>query len=163
MRYSVNGQTVDEWLTASVMCNDSIVLGVGQTHGCSAFTTRWFAPSGKLEATIPTFKAMTLTLNQQWMAQWTAAMVTRTQRLYQGQTQRMLAQGRLAGAQRMQAHRDFMASFERAETRNQRFVAGQYQKQNNNDNYVDYILGCQRAYSGNSRASGGNCPNRQTF
>ena len=51
----------------------------------------------------------------------------------------------------------------RAAVRNERFAAGQYQKQRNNDNYVDHILDCQRAYSGTNRVSAGNCPNRQTF
>ncbi len=64
----------------------------------------------------------------------------------------------------MQAHQDFMASFERGrDIRTEQFKAGQYQKQRNNDNYVDSILDCQRAYSGNARVSVGNCPNRQTF
>ena len=40
----------------------------------------------------------------------------------------------------------------------------QYQKQRNNDNFVDHILDCQRAYGTNGRISvGSNCPNRQTY
>lgn len=164
VRYEVGGRTVDEWLTASVTCRDGMVMGVGQTHGCSAFVTRWFAPQGSFAATMPAFKTLHLTLDQQWMQQWTAVMVSRTQRLYQGQTEALLAQGRLAQSQRMQAHQDFMASMERGrDVRNMQFQAGQYRKQRNNDNYVDYILDCSRAYSGTTRVSSGNCPNRQTF
>jgi hypothetical protein len=164
VRYSVNGRLVDELLTANVTCHQGTVMGVGEQHGCAAFVTRWFAPHGRLEPMLPAFEAMKLTLNQEWMNEWTAAMVRRTQRLYQSQTDALLAQGRLAGAQRMQAHQDFMASFEHGrDIRNDRFKAGQYEKQRTNDNYVDYILDCQRAYRGNTRVSADNCPNRQTF
>lgn len=162
--YTVNGRAVDELLTANVTCHQTMMMGIGQQHGCSAFVTRWFAPQGRLTAMLPTFEAMRLTLNQQWMSQWTAAMVNHTQQLYQSQTEALLAQGRLAGAQRMQSHQDFMTSFQReAEVRTGRFNDAQYAKQRNSDNYVDHILDCQRAYSGNNRVSVGNCPNRQTF
>ena len=164
VRYSVNGRPVDELLTGNVTCHQSMVMGIGEQHGCTAFVTRWFAPQGRLTAMLPTFEAMKLTLNQQWMSQWTAAMVNHTGHLYQSQTDALLAQGRLAGAQRMQAHRDFMDSFQRGrDVSTEVFKRGQYRKQSNNDNYVDYILDCQRAYSGNERVSVGNCPNRQTF
>jgi hypothetical protein len=64
----------------------------------------------------------------------------------------------------MRAHQAFMSSMEQSrENRNIRFQIGQYQKQRNNDNFVDYVLDCQRAYSGNNRVSAGNCPNRQTY
>jgi len=164
VRYSVNGRLVDEMLTDTVTCHHSMTMGVGEQYGCSALVERWFAPQGKLAAMLPTFEAMKLTLNQQWMNAWQSAVVSRTQQLYQSQTQALLAQGRLAGAQRMQAHQDFMASFERGrDIRAERFKDGQYQKQRNSDNYVDHILDCQRSYSGNARVSVGNCPNRQTF
>ncbi len=164
VRYSVSGRLVDEMLTDTVTCHQATIMGIGEQHGCNALVARWFAPHGQLTAMLPTFEAIKLTLNQQWMNQWTAAMVNRTQQLYQSQTDALLAQGRLAGAQRMQAHQDFMASFERGrDIRAERFREGQYQKQRNSDNYVDYILDCQRAYSGNARVSVGNCPNRQTF
>ena len=164
VRYSVNGRPVEELLTANVTCHQTMTMGVGEQHGCSAFVTRWFAPLGRLTAMLPTFEAMKLTLNQQWMSEWTATMVNKTRVLYQSQTDALLAQGRLAGAQRMQAHQDFMASFERGrDMRDIKFKDGQYEKQRNNDNFVDHILDCQRGYSGNNRVSVGNCPNRQTF
>ena len=31
------------------------------------------------------------------------------------------------------------------------------------DNYVDYILDCQRSYGPGGRASSSSCPNRQTY
>lgn len=164
VRYSVNGRPVEELLSATVTCHAANALALGEQHSCSAFVSRWFAPLGKVQAMVPTFNAMKLTLDQQWMSAWTAAMTSRMQRMSEAQTQAMLAQGRLAQAQRTRAHQDFMASMQHgADVRNERFAAGQYRKQNNNDNYVDYILGCQRAYSGNTRVSAGNCPNRQTF
>lgn len=164
VRYYANGQLVDEMLTAIVTCDDTMVAGVGQQHRCFALVTRWFAPSGKLQAMVPTFASMHFALNQQWMDQWTAHMQQRMHDLYASQTKALLESGRLAGAQRMAAHQDFMTSFQQgADRRKAQFVAGQYRKQNTNDNYVDYILDCQRAYSGTTRVSSGNCPNRQTF
>jgi hypothetical protein len=90
VRYSVKGRTTDELVTASVLCHDSMVLGVGQTHGCAAFVTRWFAPPEQLPAMVPTFNSLKMTLKQQWMSAWTAAMLNRTRRLYEGKTQAML-------------------------------------------------------------------------
>jgi hypothetical protein len=164
VRYSVNGQPVEELLSATVTCHAAQMIALGTVHSCSAFVTRWFAPAGKVEGLVPMFTAMHLNLNQQWMSAWTAMTLNAMRQRSAVQTQAMLAQGRLAQAQRDRAHADFMASFQRgADIRNQQFAASQYHKQNNNDNYVDYVLGCQRAYSGNSRVSAGNCPNRQTF
>jgi hypothetical protein len=164
VRYSVNGRPVDELLSATTVCHAATMVGLGMVHSCSAFVTRWFAPAGTVEGLVPTFDAMHLTLNQQWMSAWTAMTLNAMRQRSAAQTQAMLAQGRLAQAQRDRAHANFMASFQRgADIRNQQFAASQYRKQNNNDNEVDYILGCQRAYSGNSRVSAGTCPNRQTF
>ena len=164
VRYSVNGRPVDELLSATVTCHAAQMAAIGTVHSCSAFVTRWFAPAGKVEGLVPMFTAMHLNLNQQWMQAWTAMTLNAMRQRSAAQTQAMLAQGRLAQAQRDRTHADFMASFQRgAEIRNQQFAASQYRKQNNNDNQVDYILGCQRAYSGNYRVSAGNCPNRQTF
>lgn len=164
VRYSVNAKPVDELLSATVTCHAAQMIGLGTVHSCSAFVTRWFAPAGKVEGLVPTFTAMHLNLNQQWMSAWTSMTLNAMRQRSAEQTQAMLAQGRLAQAQRDRAHADFMASFQRgADIRNQQFAASQYRKQNNNDNEVDYILGCQRAYSGSYRVSAGNCPNRQTF
>jgi hypothetical protein len=164
VRYSVNGRPVDELLGATVSCHAAQMIALGTVHSCSAFVTRWFAPAGKVEGLVPMFTAMHLNLNQQWMSAWTSMTLNAMRQRSAEQTQAMLAQGRLAQAQRDRAHADFMTSFQRgADIRNQQFAAGQYRKQNNNDNYVDYILGCQRAYSGSSRVSASNCPNRQTF
>ena len=163
VRYSVGGQPVEELMTATVTCNQSMVMGIGQQGQCSAFITRWYAPAGKLQALVPTFKAMSMTLNQQWMQEWTAAMTGRTRQLYQGETQALLAQGRLAQGQRMREHQDYMAAVGRSrDTSNERFAASQYAKQRHSDDYVDFILDCQRLYSGQERVSVGNCPNRQT-
>ena len=164
VRYSVNGRPVEELLSATVTCHAAQMVALGTVHSCSAFVTRWFAPAGKVEGLVPVFTAMHLNLNQQWMQAWTAMTLNAMRQRSAEQTQAMLAQGRLAQAQRDRSHADFMASFQRgADIRNQQFAASQYRKQNNNDNQVDYILGCQRAYSGNYRVSAGNCPNRQTF
>jgi len=164
VRYSVDGHPIDEVMTASVNCHQGNIIGIGLRHSCSAFVSRLFAPSGHLKAILRTYNAMKLKLNQEWMSAWTAAMVNRTRALYQGETQRMLAQGELAQAARMQAHDAYMSSMEQGrEIRNQNFNEHLYQKQHNTDNFVDYVLDCQRAYSGNYRVSGGNCPNRRTF
>ena len=91
-------------------------------------------------------------------------MRSRVNTLYASQTKTLLQQGALAGAARMQEHQDYMASMQEGADREKiKFEAGQYQKQNNNDNYIDYIFNCQRAYVGTTRVSGGNCPDRQTF
>ena len=113
----------------------------------------------------PTFDAMKLTLDPAWMNAWTAAMVQRITRLSQQQTSAMLAQGELAQQSRTGQQKAFMASSERGrEERNANFRDQQYQKQRNNDNFVDHVLDCQRAYGTDSRISvGANCPNRQTY
>jgi hypothetical protein len=163
VRYSVNGKPVEEWLTAIVNCRDSMVMAVGHQYGCAAFVTRWFAPLGKLQSLIPTFQAMKMTLNQPWMDQWTAVMVRHIQVQSQRQTDALLEQGRLAQAQRTRQHQDFMASMERGrDLRNQQFADGQFQKQRNKEDYVDYILDCQRLSNGEVRVAIGNCPVRQT-
>jgi hypothetical protein len=165
VRYSVAGADVEEFLTADVECSDSMVMGVGHSYACSTFVTRRFAPLGKLDAMQPMFEAMALTLDQGWMKAWTAAMVQRITRLSQQQTTAMLQQGDLAQQSRTSQQQAFMASSERGrETRNANFKEQQYQKQRNNDNFVDHILDCQRAYGTNGRISvGSNCPNRQTY
>ena len=164
VHYTVAGRPVEELMTATISCNQSMVMGVGQQGQCSANVKRWFAPAGQLQGMLPTFQALRMTLNQDWMQQWTAVMVQRTQRLYEGQTQALLAQGQLAQGQRMREHQDYMAAVGQSRDKsNARFVAGQYAKQRHNDDYVDMILDCQRLYSGDTRLSvGGNCPNRQT-
>ncbi|MEP6574383.1 MAG: hypothetical protein ABJD11_16910 [Gemmatimonadota bacterium] len=163
VRYSVNGQPVDEWITATVQCSDAAMMGNGHQYGCSAYVSRWFAPLGKLDAAIPSFKAMKLSLNQPWMDKWTAVMVQRVQAQSKQQTDAMLEQGRLAQSQRMQEHQDFMGSMQRGrDLRNEQFKEGQYQKTRNKEDYVDYILDCQRASNDKIRISVGNCPVRET-
>jgi hypothetical protein len=164
VRYSIKDRPIEEWLTVTLNCNSKMVMAVGQQNECSAFVSRWFAPAGKLEAKIPEFQAMKMTLNQQWMERWKAAVVQRSMALSGPQTQALLEQGRLAQSQRMKQHQDFMATMQKnGAVRNEQFAQGQYQKQQNKENYVDYILDCQRAYSGNTRVSAGNCANRQTW
>jgi len=163
VRYSVNGQPIEEWLSALVSCSDTMIVAVGHRYSCSAFVARWYAPLGKLEATMPTFRAMRLTLNQPWMDAWTAAMVRRVRALYQRETAALLQQGRLAQAARMREHQAFMDGMRRGrDIDNQRFREGQYQKQKNKEDTVDYVLDCQRLYSQGNRASVGNCPDRET-
>lgn len=164
VRYSVKEQAVEEWLTANVSCMDKMVMGLGQQHSCSAFVTRWFAPAGKFRALLPQFQEMRMTLNQPWMDRWQAAMVNHIQTVTQAQTAALLEQGRLAGAQRMQAHRDFTAATQRGyDAHNERARNDLARKTQNKEDYVDYILDCQRAYSGNRRISAGNCVTRETF
>ena len=164
VRYPVNGQATEEWLTGTLLCYDKTVMAVGRQSGCAAFVTREFAPAGKLEAMRPVFEGMQMVVNQPWMDAWTAAMRNRINGLSQKQTQILLEQGRLAQAGRMRQHQDFMSNTQRERTaRNDRFKEGQYQKQRNKEEYVDYILDCQRLSNGNARASvGSNCPSRQT-
>jgi hypothetical protein len=169
VRYSINGRDTEEWVSATVQCIDKAAMGVGEQHNCSAFVTRWFAPLGSLQAMLPTFDAMKMTLNQQWMAAWNAMMQGNINTMYGKQTQALLEQGRLAQAQRMRAHQDFMAGMEAVrENRDIQFHQHMYDKQKQNEDFVDYVLDCQRLYSSNpsevSRLSvGGNCPNRQTW
>ncbi len=164
VRYSFNGKPAEEWLTATVSCTDMAAMGIGEQHSCSAFVTRWFAPVGKLQAMIPTFRAIKGTVNQQWMNQWTATVIRRINTMYEQQTQALLEQGKLAQEQRMQAHRDFMQSMQQGrDTRDIQFKDGQYRKQQNKEDYVDYILDCQRLYGGNTRVDVGNCQSRQTW
>jgi hypothetical protein len=163
-RYSVGNKQMEELISDTVMCQNTESMQIGDSHVCSATVVRSYAPLGKLTSLMPTLDLFRANVNQEWMSAWTAAMVTRTNRLYGSQTKAMLEQGAIAGAQRMQAHRDYMASMQAgADRRDIKFEAGQYQKQNNTDNYVDFILDCQRSYSGNVRVSDSSCPNRQTF
>ncbi len=164
VRYSVNGQLVDEQLFANVTCSSATMMAVGEQHSCSAIVTRWYAPAGKLDAMLPTFRAMRFAINQQWWNAWQAALADRFSRLSATQTARLLDQGRLAQAQRTQAHQAYMASAQHGyDIQRDRFRQGQFQKQSRNDDFVDYVLDCQRAYSGTNRVSAGyNCPNRQT-
>jgi hypothetical protein len=165
VEYSINGHPTQEWLTVTVGCIDKAVMAVGQQHNCSAFVTRWFAPAGQLEALSPTFHAMRMTVNQQWMNEWTAKMVAGIQARSERETRALLQQGELAKAQRDQAHKAFMDNMEvERRRRNGEFQAHMYNKQQQNEDFIDYVLDCQRLYSGGNRLSvGGNCPNRQTW
>ncbi len=163
VRYSVGAQQLEEWLTVTLSCNQVSALGAGQQHSCSAFVARWFAPLGTLQSKIPQFEAMKMTVNPAWMDRWKQAMVARSQALSRQQTGALLEQGRLAQGQRTKQHQDFMAAEQGGrDRRNQRFVEGQYRKAQNKEDYVDYVLDCQRAYSRNMRVSVGNCPDRET-
>jgi hypothetical protein len=163
-RYSVGSRQMEEMLHATVFCTASTSIGIGTSHVCNATIVRSYAPYGKLEAMQPVFDIFKADMNDAWMNAWTNAMRTRVNGTYAEQTRTMLQQGALAGAARMKAHQDYMTSMQQGADREAiRFEAGQYQKQNNSDNYVDFILDCQRAYDGNVRVSSSNCPNRQTF
>ena len=105
-----------------------------------------------------------MTVNQQWNNAWIQAMMQRSNVLSQRQTQTLLQQGKLAQAQRMRQHQDYMAGVQQqGENRRAQFQNQQFRKTQNKEDYVDFILDCQRAYSGNNRVSVGNCPNRETF
>ena len=164
-RYVVGQQTYDTVVTATVMCREQ-TMPYGTMHACSALTKRWFGPIGMVLEAIPQFEALKMTLNQEWMSAWTAAMVQHTRQLYARETQALLHQGDLAQAARMQEHDRFMAAQQQAaDLRSMRFNEHEFTKQRNNDNFVDYVLDCTRFYnsSGTFRVSGTNCPNRQTF
>lgn len=162
--YTVDGQPVQEWVTASVICADATLARLGHQFSCSAFVSRWFAPAGRLAALLPTFQAMKMTVNPLWMERWTAVMVSRTQARSQQQTEALLQQGRLAQAARTRDHQGFMASMQRGrDLRNDQFNARMAQRQRGSDDFVDYVLDCQRAYGRQGRVSVGNCPNRQTY
>ena len=49
------------------------------------------------------------------------------------------------------------------DNRRTQFQMDQYRKTQNKEDYVDHILDCQRAYSGNNRVSVGNCQGRETW
>jgi hypothetical protein len=56
-----------------------------------------------------------------------------------------------------------MSSMQRGrDIRNERFREGQYRKQQNKEDYVDYILDCHRLATSQERVAIGNCPVRQT-
>jgi hypothetical protein len=162
--YSVGGKPVEGFFDATVTCQQTNMIGIGVAHVCSGFIKRAFAPEAKFAALRPTFDAMRMTLNQAWMQQWTLSMQQASDRRSRAQTEAMLYQGRLAGQARMAEHASYMSAMQQqADVRTGAFEASQYRKQNNSDNEVDYILDCQRSYSGNVRVSSSNCPNRQTF
>lgn len=165
VRYEVRGKDVEESIAASVTCLDSQVMGIGLQHACYAMVTRWFAPLGELDGLLPTFKAMTMTLDQPWMQRWTQVMQRRIGSLSAQQTRTLLAQGDVAQAARTRQQQSFMANFkQQGDARNQAFKAGQFQKQHHSDDFVDFVSDCSRLYSGNTRVSiGANCPNRQTY
>lgn len=165
VRYEVNGQPVEEMDTVTTICSDAVFAAIGHQYSCSALATRWYAPLGQLQAMLPTMEAMKLTLNPQWMGRWTSLMSARSNDRSRQQTEALLQQGRLAQAARTKEHQAFMTSMERGrDIRNQQFKEHLFQKQHQSDDFVDYIVGCQRAYSGNNRVSvGSNCPNRQTY
>jgi hypothetical protein len=164
VRYQIGKETIDEQISASVMCNEMQVAAVGVQHHCSATVWRTFAPSARLEATLPMLKSITVSMNPAWNEEWTTTMARRIGQLYQAQTQAMLERGRQAEAVRMKQHEDFMASMERGrDLRNQQFREGQYVKQQNKEDYVDYALDCHRISSdGTHYANIGNCPDRET-
>ncbi len=166
VRYTVGSRAYDAIIEATVTCRSGNVAALGEAHLCSGLVRKWFGPSGTVAPNVHMFEAMRLTLNQEWMARWKAAMEEHSIALSRQQTQALLRQGDLAQSARMQQHREYMASAQAAyAVHNANFALGQYRKQNNNDNFVDYVLDCQRYYnaSGTVRISGGNCPNRQTF
>jgi hypothetical protein len=163
VRYQIGPQTIDERIGASVTCNEMSMAAVGVQHHCTAGVFRMFAPAGKLEAAMPTLKSITTTMNPQWNAEWNAAMVQRTRRLYEAQTKEMLERGRQAEAAPMRQHQDFMASMQRGKAlRDQQFREGQFVKQQNKEDYVDYLLDCHRLVDGRNMLSIGNCANRET-
>jgi len=164
-RYVVGTQTFDAVVTATVMCRQQ-TAPYGTMHACSALSTRWFGPVGTVVPATPRFESLKLTLNQQWMSAWTAAMVQHTRQLYGAETQALLRQGELAGQARMQEHQQFMAAQQQsADLRTERFNAQENRKQTNTDNVVDHVLDCTRVYSNDNsvRVSGANCPNRQSW
>lgn len=164
VRYSLNKKPMEGMFHDVVICSAFTAGGIGASHTCFATVVRWFAPLGKLQAMIPTFSAMKMHVNPAWMSAWQSAMASRMNNLYAAQSKALLRQGELAAAARMQEHKAFMASQEAgAERRDIQFEEGQYQKQSNNDNFVDYVLDCQRYYNGNERISDIDCPERQTF
>ncbi|MBV8819355.1 MAG: hypothetical protein JO022_13435 [Acidobacteriaceae bacterium] len=164
VRYQVGKETIDEQIQASVICNDVNWAGVGVQHHCGATVSRMFAPSTRLEATLPLLKGINVSMNTAWNEEWNATMVRHIRQLYQAQTEAMLDRGRQAEAVRMRQHEDFMASMERGrDLRNQQFRDGQYVKQQNKEDYVDYALDCHRISSdGTHYANIGNCPDRET-
>ncbi len=165
VRYAVDGQPVEEWDTVTTSCSDAILAAIGHQYSCSAFATRWFAPLGQLRALLPTFQSIRLTLNPDWMSRWSALTAARIGERSRQQTDALLQQGNLAQAARAREHRSFMASMQHGgDARAEQFHERMFQKQHQSDDFVDYIVGCQRAYSGRNRVSAGaDCPNRQTF
>jgi hypothetical protein len=165
VRYTVGSRAYDAVLEATVTCQSGTVAALGEVHHCSGLVRKWFGPMGTVIPQLRTFEAMRLTLNPEWMARWKAAMEDRSVALTQQQTQALLRQGDLAQSARMHAHEQFMTSMQHeADVRTGNFVLGQYRKQRNNDNFVDYVLDCQRLYGSAGRVSvGTNCPNRQTY
>jgi hypothetical protein len=164
VRYSIGKMQMTGIFRVSVICSTFNSLGVGASHVCTATARRTFAPLAKFDAMRPALDAISMQVNPAWMNAWANAMATRMRNLYGAETQAALAQGRLAHASLMQQHDAFMASQQAgADRRNVAFAAGQYQKQNNNDNFVDHILDCTRSYGPGYRVSSENCPNRQTY
>jgi hypothetical protein len=156
---------MEEYLSTDISCTQSMIAVVGTVSSCTALTRRSFAPRGRLEALKPTFDAMILQRDPQYFQAWQAMMRAGIENRSRAQTQALLYQGALAGQQRMQAHQDFMNQMAQAQTdRNNEFAAHEYQKQNNKENEVDFILDCQRLYDNNNElvSVGANCPNRQT-
>jgi hypothetical protein len=163
--YTVNGRTYEEYLQGSVACGSQMMMGIGQVYNCSGTIKRGFAPRGKLEAFEPTFEAMRMQVNPAWNSAWANAMAAGIQNRSREQTSRMLYQGQLAGEARMADHQAYMATVQAGyDLSNQQFSQHEYQKQNNKENEVDFILGCQRILDPDNRqiATSGNCPNRQT-
>ena len=106
VQYTVKDKPVEEWLTINLNCNTKMVMGVGQQNLCSAFVSRWFAPLGQLDSRIPLFRSMNLTLNQEWMQQWTAAMIRHNVAITEPQRRASLQQGEATQALRTKQHQD---------------------------------------------------------
>ena len=164
VRYELERRLIDELDTVVITCNDNQIR-TGAVHSCSATATRWYAPKDSLDMLLPTFRAMKLTPDPQWMQAWRDLTAASIERRSREQTNAMLQQGRLAQQARETEHSAFMASMAQSrDVSRQRFVEGQFRKQQQTDNFVDHVLDCQRVYSGNTRVSvGSNCPNRQTY
>ena len=163
--YTVDGQAVSEVMTAIVRCFDANIMAVGKQSSCSAFVSRWYAPTDKIDSLRPVFIAIKPALSQPWMDRWTQAMRDQSNALSQQQTSVLLQQGRVAQQARTNQQNSFMEAFKsQADHRNGEVAIQQQNKQVQSDNFVDYVLDCSRIYSGAKRVSvGSNCPNRQTF
>jgi hypothetical protein len=166
VRYTVGARPYEALLETTVTCQNGGVAALGEMHLCSGLVRKWYGPAGSVLPNLATFESLRLSLHQDWMARWTAAMRDRSSTLSRQQTQALLRQGDLAQATRMRQHQQYMASAEQSyAAHNDQFGRDQYRKQSNNDNFVDYVLDCQRFYNNDRtfRVSGTNCPNRQTF
>ncbi len=163
VRYSLNGQGMEESVTATTSCVESTMLAIGRVHTCSAFIERIFTPRGKLDAMVPMMAGMKLSINPEWNQAWTDTMVRHIRQLSQQQTQAMLKRGEVAANQRMREHQQFMASMQQGrDLSNLQFQEHLYNKTEQKEDFVDYITDCQRLTNGYTRLSVGNCQARET-